>query len=475
MDLSKILGRFFNRSQSPIAGDLLARITTRPLLVHPREAQTMAAAFARGMGLDGGGEYDENGERKVAASAGTIAVLNISGPMTSRPEPGLCGTPLSYEAIRCAFDAALGDSNVSAIVFRFASGGGEAAGVFDLTDYIFSKRGTKPIRAQIDDRAYSAAYAIASACDSIQVSRTSGVGSVGVVACHIDQSGSDKQDGLSFEYIFSGAHKVDGNPHGPLPESVRNKWQADCDSIRSLFVESVAKYRGLDAAFVQDTEAQDYLGDAGVKAKLADSIGTLGDLLAELAAPAIAAPPESQTTEDDEDDAAMPEATAPVAGAVTETPEQIATRTAAAAKAAETNDKNARDAALTVAVMASSLAPAVKLAVIAKGPAVNVDAAAQVAEASHIADLCAAAKMPEYAADFVKAGKSVEHVRKELSDPPKGADGKVIRQREITNHLPERGATSSNNVDTASVFGPAVKQMQADRQGPGFKSARPTY
>lgn len=476
MDFAAILGRFMKRPQNPIAAQVFARAVGRPLLVEPRFAQTLLTGFMRGQGLDAGGEYDDDGQRKISATAGTIAVLNISGPMTVRREPGLCGEPLSYEAIRESFDAALNDGNVSAIVFRIDSGGGEAAGCFDLTDYIFSKRGTKPIVAQVDDMAYSGAYAIASACDRIQITRTGGVGSVGVVTCHVDQSGADKQAGYSYTYVFSGKHKVDGNPHEPLPEPVKNALQADCDSIRDLFVGSVAKYRGIDAAAVEATEANCFMGDKATAVKFADSIGTLGDLLAELAAPAIAAPPESQTTVDEDEVNPMEVQTPAAPGAATETPEQIAARTATAAKSAQVATEHERKSALIDAVNASPLPDAVKLAVITRGPAADLAASAQVAEASHIADLCAAAKMPEYAADYVKAGKSVETVRKELTDPPKGANGKVLREREISTTLPARAGTASQEHSTAGdVFGPAVKQMQAERTGPRFKSAKPNW
>jgi ClpP class serine protease len=43
------------------------------------------------------------------------------------------------------------------------SPGGEAGGVFDLADKIFSARKVKPIWAVANDEAFSAAYAIAAA------------------------------------------------------------------------------------------------------------------------------------------------------------------------------------------------------------------------------------------------------------------------------------------------------------------------
>lgn len=471
MDIGKSLARLLGRASNPAATRLRSHALGRPLLIHPGIAAELTAGFFRGAGLGGGDDYDgdENsgpGSASVQGARGVICVLNISGPLSSRPEPGISGTPVSYESIRCAFDAALADGNVSAIVFRMDSPGGAAAQCFDLCDYIFSKRGAKPIIAQVDDIAYSGAYAIASACDSIQVSRTSGIGSIGVVYGHVDQSGADKQAGLVFTYIFSGDHKVDGNPHEPLPESVKNALQADSDSIRDLFVASVAKYRGLDAEAVLATQANCYMGDKAIAAGLADTVGTLPELLAQLASPAKPDAPESQTTA--EEDEMKPEVTAP--GAADETPEQKAARESAAANVAavaSTNDHNARVVALQTAVHSSELSDTVQTAVLKKGPQSGITAAAQVAQAAQIEDLCVAAKLDAGdAKEFIEKGASVTQVRRELADlvAPRTA-------KEIKTSLGRAAASGGEG----NLFAKATKKMADERSGPGFKSAKPTY
>ncbi|WP_196302053.1 S49 family peptidase, partial [Ralstonia solanacearum] len=44
----------------------------------------------------------------------------------------------------------------------------------------------KPVWAVANDMAFSAAYALASAASRLFVSRTGGVGSIGVIAMHVD-------------------------------------------------------------------------------------------------------------------------------------------------------------------------------------------------------------------------------------------------------------------------------------------------
>ncbi len=67
---------------------------------------------------------------------------------------------------------------VKGIAFVIDSPGGHVAGNFDLVDKIFAARDVKPIRAFAAENAYSAAYSIASAAQSITVARTGGVGSI---------------------------------------------------------------------------------------------------------------------------------------------------------------------------------------------------------------------------------------------------------------------------------------------------------
>ena len=84
---------------------------------------------------------------------------------------------MSYAAVRDTFDELLNDDAVTSIILRLDTPGGMASGCFDLVDHIFEARGRKPVYALVDDHAYSAGFALASACDEIWISRTGGVGS----------------------------------------------------------------------------------------------------------------------------------------------------------------------------------------------------------------------------------------------------------------------------------------------------------
>ena len=99
---------------------------------------------------------------------------------------------------------------------------------------------------------------MASVADRIYVTRTGEVGSVGVVAVHIDESAADAQAGLAWTYMFAGATKVDGNPHQPLSDRARAAIQADVDELYAELCALVATNRRMSGNAVRGTEAAVY-------------------------------------------------------------------------------------------------------------------------------------------------------------------------------------------------------------------------
>ncbi len=212
-----------------------------------------------------------------------VAVIPIHGTLVRRTvgleaESGLT----SYVGLTAQLDAALANPDVAAILLDIDSPGGESGGVFDLADRIRAVAQVKPVWAVANDMAFSAAYALASAASRVFVSRTGGVGSIGVIAMHVDQSQKDNQDGVRYTAVFAGDRKNDLNPHAPLSGEAHACLQAEVHRIYGLFVETVARHRGLSPSAVRDTEAGLFFGQAAVAMGLADAVGTCDDALDQL-------------------------------------------------------------------------------------------------------------------------------------------------------------------------------------------------
>lgn len=219
--LARMLGR---GSRAPVVASLAAAVLNQPLLVQPTIGEALVGGYLEGKvtsddSMLKADRFEVSGAdgQPVGVAQKLIGVINLSGAMVNRPMPGASGPgPVSYAAVRDTFDELLNDDAVTSIILRLDTPGGMASGCFDLVDHIFEARGRKPVYALVDDHAYSAGFALASACDEIWISRTGGVGSVGVVRFHHDWSGNNAQIGLKVTPLFAGARKVDFNPNFPL-------------------------------------------------------------------------------------------------------------------------------------------------------------------------------------------------------------------------------------------------------------------
>lgn len=282
-----------------------SRLTGRPWAIAPVRLEGLLGGAAT---LAGGGDLPPwlqtvTRPRGDTVTESGIAVIPIMGPLVARGDwltTALGAT--EYGAIADALVAAADDPAVRGILLEVDSPGGEVGGLFDLVEAIrtIKQSSGKPLWAVASETALSAAYAIASAADQITVTRTGELGSVGVVAVHLDASGADAMAGLKWTLIHAGTRKTDGNPHEPLSPRATADLQDDVDALYDDLVTLVAANRGVSSAAVRATEAAIYRGEKAVKAGLADRVGTLAqaiaDLDAALAAPRIRAGPPPKRT-----------------------------------------------------------------------------------------------------------------------------------------------------------------------------------
>lgn len=222
--------------------------------------------------------------RPYEVNADGILFVPVKGVLLHNFPYALGNWATGYAYIQKVIERGLDDANVKGIALLINSGGGMVAGCFECVDKIYDRRGEKPLRAFAHESAYSAAYAIASVADSIIVSKTGGVGSIGVVTSHVDLSKMYDDIGIKQTFIFKGKHKVDGNSAEPLPDDVKERIEARLEEPYEVFVSTVARNRGMEEQAIRDTEAQIYTATQAVSIGLADSIGPLDDAVAQFCA-----------------------------------------------------------------------------------------------------------------------------------------------------------------------------------------------
>lgn len=209
-----------------------------------------------------------------------IGLVRVAGMLVARgPWLGSIWGMTSYEGLAEQLKRIGNDPAVRQVVLDIDSGGGMAAGLWDLMPAIDALKAKKPVHAIANPFCASAAYAIGCAADTLHVARGANVGSIGVVRTHTDMSAMLERWGLKTTYITAGRLKAAGNSAEPLSPEVRAMFQSGVDKLYGEFVDHVARYRGIDAGAVRATEARVYAADDAVDLGLADGVMSLDELV----------------------------------------------------------------------------------------------------------------------------------------------------------------------------------------------------
>jgi len=226
--------------------------------------------------LGGGVQMASASDRRRAVVTDTgLDIIPVSGILVSRSaHMNPCEPMTSYEGLRSSVQQAVADPAVEHIILDIDSTGGSATGAFELAHDIRAATKLKPITAIVNFSAFSGGYLIAAAASNVIVSQTSGVGSIGVIAKHLDVSKRDEQQGIKVTSVFAGDRKNDLTPHEPLSDQSLERLTSEVQTNYAQFVDTIAQFRGLTTQAVKDTQAGLFFGMNGVIAGLADSVET---------------------------------------------------------------------------------------------------------------------------------------------------------------------------------------------------------
>lgn len=213
---------------------------------------------------------------------GKIAVLPLMGTIFPRANlmTAMSGAT-SAETFGNAFAELIDDPEISAIVLDVDSPGGQVSGVEELSKKIYDARGKKPIVAVVNHLMASAAYWIGTSADEVVVSPSGDVGSIGVFAVHQDVSEKLQKDGIKVSIIKEGKYKAEANPYEPLSEEARAAIQSSVTETYDLFVEAVARNRGVEVDAVRNGFGQGRVVSArqAVAMGMADRVATMDEVL----------------------------------------------------------------------------------------------------------------------------------------------------------------------------------------------------
>lgn len=207
-----------------------------------------------------------------------VAILPIEGPIF--PKANMMTEMSGATALSLVardFTAALDNDAISSIVLRINSPGGQSTGIDEMASMI--RNADKPVHAHVSGTGASAAYWIASAADSISLSPTSSVGSIGVA--YTTRAAQDGEESDIIEFVSSLSPKKRLSPRS---EEGEEQIMSLIDGMAEVFISDVATGRNTSSEDVLENFGQGgmVLAQKAVEVGMADHVGTFEELMANL-------------------------------------------------------------------------------------------------------------------------------------------------------------------------------------------------
>jgi protease-4 len=186
----------------------------------------------------------------------TIAVIALEGDiMTGKGSGGFGGgSTIRSDDVEKAFQGAIDDSDVKAIVFRVSSpGGSDTASEQILSAVRAAKAAGKPVVVSMGTYAASGGYWISSEASHIVAEPTTLTGSIGVFGGKFALGEALSQFGLDLRGVKVGGDYADaGGGRAPMSASQRAADTAQIDAIYDGFIRRVALGRRIPEARVRE-------------------------------------------------------------------------------------------------------------------------------------------------------------------------------------------------------------------------------
>ena len=253
-----------------------------------KDAETaILAAAGPGAKLVDFDNYAGHADRRLAMAGGlpTVAVISVEGDIvTGRGPsgPGALGGGASIHSddVQKAFQAAIDDTAVKAIVFRISSpGGSDTASEQILSSVRAAKAAGKPVVVSMGTYGASGGYWIASQASEIVAEPGTLTGSIGVFGGKFAFGDALAKFGVDMRGVKVGGDWADAfSSRAPMSASQRAAFSAWMDGIYDGFVGRVAQGRHLpDARVRQIARGRVWTGAQGRDLGLVDRLGGFYD------------------------------------------------------------------------------------------------------------------------------------------------------------------------------------------------------
>ncbi len=209
------------------------------------------------------------------SSAPRTAVVPIHGMILKGAPAWLRSFAVDPLLIAQGVEEAVADDDIDDVLLMVDSPGGVVDGLTEAGERIFRQRNQKPIMAQVDGMAASAAYYLASQADRIYLPTMDRVGSIGVRAFFFDTSKLAEDIGLKPILVDTGEYKSIGAPGVPVTDAQIAQIRQEVDTYFEDFLGAVARGRAMPMERVREVaDGRMFFGRDAVALGLADKIQT---------------------------------------------------------------------------------------------------------------------------------------------------------------------------------------------------------
>ena len=215
---------------------------------------------------------DWRGRGESSGSGKHTAMVEVSGVIAP-------GGEASADKVTTALQAAFKDKNTQGVVVRINSPGGspvQAQTIYDEMRRLRKKYPDIPLYAVVEDICASGGYFIAVGADRIYVSKSSLVGSIGVLMNGFGFTGLMDKLGVERRLITAGENKAFLDPFSPMEPKHREFAQKLAAEIHQQFIAVVREGRGKRLKEAPETfSGLIWSGEKSIELGLADGVGSL--------------------------------------------------------------------------------------------------------------------------------------------------------------------------------------------------------
>ncbi len=229
-------------------------------------------------------EYLAGTEGEQAAPAARVALIHAFGTITqgeSQETPGIGTAMMGADTVVAAIEEAIADTDISAILLRVDSGGGQAVASAMIGAAVQrAVEAGKPVVVSMGETAGSGGYWIATHATAIVATPATLTGSIGVFGGKFATGALWEDLGIRWGAIQLGDNADIWSGLEPYSESGRERLDTVLDDIYSRFIARVAEGRNLDRESVEAiAEGRVWTGAQAVGLGLVDTLGGMSDAM----------------------------------------------------------------------------------------------------------------------------------------------------------------------------------------------------